>query len=226
MKNRILIVEDESLVALDISQSVETLGYEVVGIVSNSKDAIELTCKEKIDLVLMDICIKGDVDGIDTAKAIKIYDKSIEIIYSTALNSEEDIKRAVKTRPSAYMIKPINTQTLQAAIQIALSSKNEDDILIGNIVLDDEFSYDSLSKQLICNGAFVKLTKREKELFDLFIESANNIVSIYDIENRIWPDKNFNINTTRALISRLRAKLKYKIIDTIPSLGYRVTLVK
>ena len=220
----ILIVEDESLVALDLSQSVESLGYKVVGIVSNSKDAIELTCKENVDLVLMDICIKGETDGIDTAKAIKIYDKNIQIIYSTALSGEEDIKRAVKTNPSAYIIKPISIQTLQAAMQIAFMSSDDENTLKGDIALDDEFSYDSSSNELICNGAFIKLTKRERQLLSLFIASVNNIVSIYDIENEIWPDKNFNINTTRALISRLRAKLKYKIIETVPSLGYRVIL--
>jgi len=221
---QILIVEDESLVALDLSQSVQSLGYNVAGIVSNSKDAIALTCKEKIDLVLMDICIKGDTDGIDTAKAIKIYDKNIQIIYSTALSGEEDIKRAVKTNPSAYIIKPITIQSLQAAMQIALMNTPEVDGLKGDVVLDDEFSYDSSSNELIYNGSFIKLTKRERQLLSLFINSANQIVSLYDIENEIWPDKNFNVNTTRALISRLRAKLKYKIIDTIPSLGYRVTL--
>jgi len=221
---KILIVEDESLVALDLSQSVESLGYEVVGIVSNSKDAIELTCKEKVNLVLMDICIKGETDGIDTAKAIKIYDKNIQIIYSTALSGEEDIKRAVKTNPSAYIIKPVSIQSLQAAMEIALMSCDDEECIKGDIVLDDEFSYDSDTQQLICNGKFINLTKREKQLLNLFISCANNIVSLYDIENEIWPDKNFNVNTTRALISRLRAKLKYKIIETVPSLGYRVVL--
>ncbi len=221
---KILIVEDESLVALDLSQSVESLGYKVVGIVSNSKDAIELTCKEKVDLVLMDICIKGETDGIDTAKAIKIYDKNIQIIYSTALSGEEDIKRAVKTNPSAYIIKPVSIQSLQAAMEIALMSCDDEECIKGDISLDDEFSYDSDVEQLICNGKFVNLTKRERQLLNLFISCANNIVSLYDIENEIWPDKNFNVNTTRALISRLRAKLKYKIIETVPSLGYRVVL--
>ena len=221
---QILIVEDESLVALDLSQSVESLGYHVVGIVSNSKDAIELTCKEKVDLVLMDICIKGETDGIDTAKAIKIYDKNIQIIYSTALSGEEDIKRAVKTNPSAYIIKPVSIQTLQAAMEIALMSCDNEECIRGDVVLDDEFSYERDSEQLIYNGKFINLTKRERQLLNLFISSSNNIVSLYDIENEIWPDKNFNINTTRALISRLRAKLKYKIIETIPSLGYRIVL--
>lgn len=224
MMKQILIVEDESLVALDLSQSVKSLGYNVAGIVSNSKDAIELTCKEKIDLVLMDICLKGDVDGIDTAKAIKIYDKNIQIIYSTALSGEDDIKRAVQTNPSAYIIKPINIHSLQAAMQIAFINSDNQDSLKGDIVLDDEFSYDSFSNELIHNGTFIKLTKRERQLLSLFINRANQVVSFYDIENEIWPDKNFNVNTTRALISRLRAKLKYKIIDTIPSLGYRIAL--
>ncbi len=220
---KVLIVEDESLVALDLAESIRSFGYEVVGIVSNSKDAIKLTCKEKIDLVLMDICLKGEIDGIETAKAIKIYDKSVKIIYSTALSGEEDIQRAVETNPSAYLIKPVSVHSLKAAIEIAFYTPKGNDI-VGDIVLDDEFSYDTASSQLIHNGVFVRLTKRERELLELFINYANQVVTMYDIENEIWPEKSFNSNTIRALVSRLRAKLKYKIIETVPSLGYRIVL--
>lgn len=223
MKN-ILIVEDESLVALDMAESIRAFGYNVVGIASNSKDAIEFTCKEKVDLVLMDICLKGSVDGIDTAKALKIYDKDIKIIYSTALSGEEDIQRAVETNPSAYLIKPIIMQSLKASMEIAFHTPKTSDTLIGDIILDDEFSFDSISSQLIHNGVFVNLTRKERELLSLLIDSANQVVTIYDIENEIWPQKSPNINTLRALVSRLRAKLKYKIIETIPSMGYRITL--
>ena len=219
---KILIVEDESLVALDLSQCVEYLGYSVVGVVATSKDALALVHVQDVDLVLMDICLKGEIDGIDTAKEIKNYNDSIEIIYSTALSGEEDIKRAVATNPSAYLVKPINTKALQAAIEIAFIGKSKMSKVIGDIILDEEFSYDSKNFQLICNGSFIALTKRENELLSLLIENTNQVVTFYDIENYIWPQKNFNVNTTRALVSRLRAKLKYKIIETVPSIGYKI----
>jgi len=221
---KILIVEDESLVALDISQNIESLGYKSVGIASSYDSAIRLTDKTKPDLVLMDICLKGEKDGIEAASSIKAkYDTPV--IYITALNGEDDIQRAVFTNPSAYLIKPFDTTSLQVAIKIALNHNKSSD-LRGDIVLDDEFSYDSLTKQLILEGEFVNLTKKENELLELFLDNANIVVDSYLIENHIWPDKDANVNTLRALVSRLRLKLKYKFIETIPSIGYRFTHFK
>jgi len=219
---KILIVEDESLVALDISESIASLGHKTVGIASDFNGAIELTNRYKPDLILMDICLKGDKDGIDAADKIKSkYD--IPIIYITALNNEKDIQRAILTNPSAYLIKPFDTTSLKIAIKIALKHRRNKYDLEGDIKLDEEFSYDSSSRQLILNGEYVSLTKRENDLLSLFIDNANNIVDSYLIENHIWPEKNANLNTLRALVSRLRVKLKYKFIETIPSVGYRFT---
>ncbi len=219
---KILIVEDESLVALDISQSVVSLGYKPIGTASSYDAAVELADKSRPDLILMDICLKGEKDGIEAASTIKTkYDTPV--IYITALNSEEDIQRAVSTNPSAYLIKPFDTKSLQVAIKIALNHSSNNSNLKGDIVLDDEFSYDSSTKQLILGGEFVSLTKKENDLLELFLDNLNGIVDLYLIENHIWPDKDANVNTLRALVSRLRLKLKYKFIETMPSVGYRFT---
>lgn len=221
---KILIVEDESLVALDISESIISLGYRSVGTASNFDAAIELVNKNRPDLVLMDICLKGEKDGIEVASTIKAkFD--IPVIYITALNSEEDIQRAVLTNPSAYLIKPFDMKSLQIAIKIALNHNGNNSSLKGDMQLDDEFSYDTSTKQLILNGEFVGLTKKESNLLELFLDNANSIVDLYLIENYIWPDKNANLSTLRALVSRLRVKLKYKFIETVPSIGYRFTQI-
>jgi DNA-binding response OmpR family regulator len=75
---------------------------------------------------------------------------------------------------------------------------------------------------LILNGAVIHLTKQEKKLLLLLLEFKNSVVSIYKIENELWPNKETNENTRRALISRLRAKLNYKFIETVHSEGYRL----
>jgi len=219
---KILIVEDESLIALDLSQTVETLGYKCVGIASNFDSGLQLAFKMKPDLILMDICIKGKKDGIELASEIKSkFDTPI--IYLTALNSEDDIQRAILTNPSAYLIKPFDAKSLQVAIKIALNNINDNNRTIGDKLFDDEFSYDTKTKQLIINGEFIRLTKKEHNLLMLFLNNENSVVDMYNIENYIWPDKDANINTLRALVSRLRVKLKYKFIETIPSVGYRFT---
>lgn len=222
--NKILIVEDESLVALDLSQTLSEAGYEIVGIASNGKDAIALACKHEPDVVLMDILLKGDIDGIETARKIKIK-QNPAVIFLTALKKDTDIERAIEVNPSAYLIKPFEKKALFIALKIALSENRDKNLLQGDILLDDAFSFDSSSQQLICKGQFINLTKKERQLLSLLIESANTIVTFYDIENTIWPEKSSNINTIRALISHLRSKLNYKFIETISGIGYRITLL-
>ena len=94
----------------------------------------------------------------------------------------------------------------------------------GDIILDDEFSYDSKEHQLICCSQYIHLTKRENELLQLLLASKNTIVTFYEIENTIWPDKPPIESTRRALMSRLRSKLKHQFIKTVAGIGYRMIL--
>lgn len=116
----ILIVEDESIIALDIKDQLESLGYTVQAIVSSGEEALEEVKKIKPDLVLMDIVLKGDIDGVETAQ--KIRDSfDIPIIYLTAHSDEHTLKRAKITEPFGYIIKPSVNKELHGAIEKALN---------------------------------------------------------------------------------------------------------
>ena len=115
----ILIVEDESIVALDIKDKLEHLGYNVLNIVSSGEKAIEEVTKIQPDLILMDIVLKGEIDGIETARQIReCFD--IPIIYLTAHSDEKTLKRAKITEPFGYIIKPFVDEDLKSAIEIAI----------------------------------------------------------------------------------------------------------
>ncbi len=223
----ILIVEDESIVALDISHFIQTLGYNTCATVSSAAKALEVVDAQKVDLILMDVYIKGDIDGISCAKEIQ-QKQNIPIIYISAFSDDETLTRAIETNPTNYLIKPFNTKELEIAIKIALKkfhiSSNEERHIVGDVILDDDFSYDSVSHELIMLEEKIHLTKQEKQLLDLLIRCKNQILSIYKMENELWPDKESNENTRRALISRLRSKLNYKFIETIHSIGYRINI--
>ncbi len=220
--NKILIVEDESLVVMDLTVSLRKIGYEVIGSASNYQDTFLSIKEKKPDLILMDICLNGEKDGIETAKQINQY-HNIPIIYLTALDDTEVLEKALKTNPHAYLTKPFSLQSLKAAIEIALK-KTENKMDLGDIIFDEEFSYNSSTKELICNDIHISLTKKERELLSLLVENKSKVVTFNEMENSIWPDKPPNDNTRRALVSRLRAKLKYKFIKTIPSLGYKIII--
>jgi len=124
-KIRILIVEDESLVAKDIQNMLKSLGYEVLDIISTGEQAIQIAEEASPDLVLMDIVLKGEVNGIKAAE--KIWENlSIPVIYLTAYTDEITLKRAKVTEPFGYIIKPFDERELQTIIEMAFYKSRMD----------------------------------------------------------------------------------------------------
>ncbi len=118
-KAKLLIVEDEMILAGDMQMQLEKIGYDVVGIASSGKNAMKLTKETSPDLILMDIVLKGDMDGIDTSKELnKLY--NIPIVYLTAYFDDEILDRAKKTQPYGYIIKPFQEVQMHCAIVMAL----------------------------------------------------------------------------------------------------------
>ncbi|MGZ7069788.1 MAG: PAS domain S-box protein, partial [Methanobacterium sp.] len=119
MHSRILIVEDEAITAIDMEGTLKTLGYEVVSIASTGKDAILKAGELKPDLVLMDIFLKGNMDGIEATSKIQSA-FNIPVIYLTAYSDENTLKRAKLTKPYGFLTKPVNYDGLSGAIETAL----------------------------------------------------------------------------------------------------------
>jgi PAS domain S-box-containing protein len=122
-KARILIVEDEGIIAEDIQMSLQDLGYEVSGIVTRGKEAIRTAAEQRPDLVLMDVVLQGEMDGIVAANEIHTLLK-IPIIYLTAYSDDKMLERAKNTEPFGYLIKPFRDRELRSTIEMALY-KNE-----------------------------------------------------------------------------------------------------
>jgi CheY-like chemotaxis protein len=116
---KILIVEDEGLVAEDLKDMMQELGYEVAGIAETGENAIALAKEHQPDLALMDIHLASEMDGITAGGEIRSR-WGIPIIYVTAFASPEFIDRAKKTSPSGYILKPFNKRQIQIAIEIAI----------------------------------------------------------------------------------------------------------
>lgn len=128
-KPRILLVEDEKVVAADIQECVKGLGYEVVGAAATGTDALRLAVNTMPDLVLMDIKLKGVLDGIDVAGAL--YDQlKIPVVYLTAHADAEILARARLTAPSGYVLKPFDDRTLRTAIELAFDRHRRERNLI------------------------------------------------------------------------------------------------
>ncbi len=116
---KILVVEDEMIIGAKISMQLTTLGYEVTGILPRGEDAIVHVQENKPDIILLDINLKGKLDGIETAAQIQLH-HNIPIIYLTANADEATFNRAKTTRPAAFISKPFKQLDLQRAIELTI----------------------------------------------------------------------------------------------------------
>jgi PAS domain S-box-containing protein len=115
---RILIVEDQRLIAADLESTLKKLGYLVVGNVASGEEAITTSDQVRPELVLMDVRLRGEMDGIHAAEIIR--DRfNLPVVFLTAYADEETILRAKKTTPYGYLVKPFNEREMRATIEIA-----------------------------------------------------------------------------------------------------------
>jgi len=116
---KILLVEDDDIIARVEDWRLKNLGYTVCGRATNGAEAMELVADKKPDIVLMDINIKGEIDGIETTKRIKkIF--NVPVIYVTSHSDGVTLQRAKETKPDGFIIKPFDDNDLRVAIELAL----------------------------------------------------------------------------------------------------------
>jgi two-component system, response regulator PdtaR len=123
-KRRIVIAEDEPLARLDLGQMLENLGHEVVGQAGDGKTAVELARELNPDLVIMDIRMPGEIDGLGAASLLA-EEKVAPVLLMSAYNDPEYIERAREAGVMAYLVKPYNENQLTPAIEVALARFGE-----------------------------------------------------------------------------------------------------
>lgn len=182
-KTNILVVEDESIVSKDIQHSLNKLGYNVVGAASTGEKALELARSERPDIVLMDIMLKGQMNGIETAEIIR-NELSIPVVFLTAYADESTLSKAKVTEPYGYIIKPFKEVDLNTSIEMAIYKHSKEQA----IIRERDFLYSIVENKETSSGfIFVKsnskLVKLKTE--DIFyIEALKDYVVIHTAETR------------------------------------------
>jgi len=168
-KFNILIVEDESIVAKDIQQSLKKIGYSVVGTCSSGEDAVKVAEELRPDLILMDIMLKGEMNGIEAASQIR--EKfNIPVIYLTAYADENTLNKAKVSEPYGYIIKPFKEIDLHTSIEMAIYKHNKEI----DIKKERDFLYTILENQDSKDVIFVKSNSRlvKVKTSDIFFVEA------------------------------------------------------
>ena len=223
---KILIVEDESIVALDIRSALRKLNYEVTDMVTSYEQAIQSVKNNCPDIALLDINLQNSKDGIAIAKKLqKMMD--ISVVYLTAFSDDDTLQRAVKTNPLGYILKPFTRAELKSSLILAIHKMNISKELIpdkNTIDLGFNYYYNTKQEQLYLTNLPVRLSIKENNLLQLLIHARGSILSFQDIEHQLWPAESISQSTLRTLIYRMRTKLEHRLIETIPSIGCKINI--
>jgi DNA-binding LytR/AlgR family response regulator len=176
---KILIVEDEMIIGAKISLQLNALGYEVSAILPRGEDAIQHVKENRPDLVLLDISLKGKLDGIETARRLQEI-SDIPVIYLTASADEETFNRAKATKPYAFISKPFKQLDLQRAIELTIARVAESE---GGLVAGDQASEGSTV--ILSDRIFVRNKDKMIKIMlahILFIEADRNYSRIFTVD--------------------------------------------
>ncbi|MFT4600030.1 MAG: DNA-binding LytR/AlgR family response regulator [Arenicella sp.] len=181
-KTNVLVVEDESIVSKDIQHSLKKLGYNVVGAASTGERAFELASSEKPDIILMDIMLKGDINGIEVASRVK-EELQIPVIYLTAYADESTLEKAKVTEPYGYIIKPFKEVDLHTSIEMALYKFSKEK----EVLKARDLFYSIIENKDSKDFIFVKSKSRLVKIKTIdiyFVEALKDYVVINTLDSR------------------------------------------
>jgi diguanylate cyclase (GGDEF)-like protein/PAS domain S-box-containing protein len=176
---KILVVEDDSSLGSVIKSSLETFGYSVPFVVASGEAAVQRVEENRPDLILMDILLKGDLDGVAAAEQI-LNRFHVPVIYLTAYADESTIQRAKLTAPYGFLLKPFDAKQLNAAIQIAMQKQK----------LEEKSRLDSLSLLALQNLGDAVMITDQKGLIRYMNPAAESLTgwNLSEVAGKVWTD--------------------------------------
>jgi DNA-binding response OmpR family regulator len=241
---KVLIIEDDDVTALNLKMSLEKQGYEVIALADNSVSSLNKIKVYDPDVVLIDIALEGNDDGIDIARFI--HEKMPRpFIFLTAHSESSMLAKAKLTEPYGYIVKPFDPLNLHTTIQMALyrfeeeQKRNADMNDLKNtqahlekllyakklsdqpiIEFGDGYRHDIALKQTFYNAEKIKLTKKENAFIALMVAQLGSVVDFKQAIEYVWAQEGATDNSVRTLVWRLRNKLPTDVIKNASGVGY------
>jgi len=228
----IVIVEDETITQRYLQDIFAQYDVTVSGCFDNAADTIEALKRVECDMILMDINIKGSVDGIQLAKEIlKTYD--FPIVFITAHNDDETFQEVLELSPYGFIEKPFSRKdivfTLQLAYQRYLSHEKNSKVESANqpreyLILNEHYSYSRALKTLYHNDQPVKLSSKQSKLLEVLIKNVNHTVGYDVLTSAIWGDDTVADSALRTLVYSMRKTLPDLPLLSYSKIGYSIEI--
>ena len=219
-KIKILIIEDARTQAMKLKSLLESTGYKVVGVASDSNTAIAFVTSTNIDIIITDIQIKGELNGIQAIELIHIT-RAIPTIFLTAFHDDAILREVSKVNFTGYIVKPYLDEQLLREVRLATLRYGLENIKavteIGN-----GYHFNQNERNLYCCDKIIELTKQELALMQLLIQNIWQVVTMEAVELMLWYDKAVSESSRRQLLFRLKAKIHGLNIETVKGVGYKL----
>jgi len=218
---KILILEDESILALSMREFLEDCGYEV-NCFSHSEEAYDAIYETVYDLLLLDVKVLGEKNGFEMLELLRKDGNKTPAIFITSLTDIDDLSRGYECGACDYIRKPFDLAELKLRVEQVIklhcfSSADE------SIELPFGYSYDLKKMKLTFEGQNIPLSKTETKILELLIKQRGNVVSYEMFWEEVWGEW-IDPTNIRVQVGNLRKNLKKDFIKNIRGVGYSIDL--
>lgn len=227
---KIVLIEDESSVVSFIKKGLQEFGFEI-SVAFDGSTGIKLVDENDFDLIILDIMLP-DINGLEVCKEIRKKNKTVPILFLTALDSSENIVLGLESGGDDYLVKPFKFIELVARIKSLLRRSNQNTDSDSNEIENDEnifrfadLTVNDYTKKVSRNGAEISLTSTEYKLLLYFLNNPEKVISRSEILEAVWGvNYELGTNVVDVYVNYLRKKLDReddnKIIHTVIGMGY------
>ena len=216
---KILILEDETILALSMQEFLEDSGYEVTCF-ENSDDVYDAIAKKTYDLYLLDVKVPGEKNGFEMLDELRQYGNKTPAIFITSLTDIDDLSRGYECGACDYIRKPFDLAELKFRVEQVVKtqcfSSTEELIL-----LPHDYQYDVKKMKLLYQDQSIKLGKTETKILELLIKQRGSVVSCEMFWEDVWGEWVDSANI-RVQVGNLRKKLEKDFIKNVRGVGYSI----
>ena len=218
---RILILEDETILAISMQEFLEDSGYEVVHFV-DAEDAFDAIYDGAFDLLLLDVKVSGSMTGFTLLSTLRENKITTPAIFITSLNNIEDLTKGYKCGCCDYIRKPFDLAELKLRVEQVIQTQcfhSLDEV----IELPFSYSYDTKKMELSLKGKKIVLSRRETAILELLIKHRGMVVSYEMFWEEVWGEW-IDPTNIRVQVGTVRRKLKKNFIKNIRGVGYSIDI--
>lgn len=215
---KLLFIDDDISISADVYALFSPI-FKSVHLAHDVDAAIDVYQTQDIDIIISDIELKKNKNGLNVVASIREFDQEIPIIILSAFTNQEYLLAAANLRVDGYLIKPLNFSKLYNVLEKIINRLKTPRV---SIHITENIYYNFVQKSLTVNNKIIKMGNKERTLLETLLNNQNIAISKEEIIKEVWDNKLISESAVKSLFSELRKKLQYDVIVNIPKVGWMI----